>query len=315
MPLIVTKNNSSATIIANRASWFKKWLARSKELEGDEMAFKEGLPNHLKNILAPKRLLAFREMLEEQCYPDMGVFDEIANGTGLTGTVQDCGLFEKVFRPSDITEEFLRGNATQNRKAIFHATRSSGDAEIDEVVYSKTLEEVSTGWLVGPLEFDTLPKEAIVSMRFGLRQPNKIRLIDNFSGSMVNATVQSFESPKPHTTDVVASVLLSLLDCKNKQFLGRAYNLKSAYRQLGVHEDSLWASCISVFNPRANRPEIFQLLAVPFGASRAVFSFLRIAHSVWWLGCKALNLMWSNFYDDYITFSSDDCVKNTHENY
>ena len=306
-------SESPAELISVRAAWFKKWIARIKELEKDEAAFKTKLPDHLKNILAPKRLLAFREMLQEQNYPDMGVFEEISEGTVLTGTVPNSGLFEKVFRPCEITEDFLRNNATQNRKAIFHATRSSGDSEIDSVVYQKTLEEVEAGWLTGPIDFENLPRDAIVSTRFGLRQPNKIRLIDNLSGSQVNCTVQSFESPKPHTTDVVASILLSLLDCKDKDFVGRAYDLKSAYRQLGVHEKSLWASYISVFNPKKNKPEIFQLLAVPFGASRAVFSFLRVAHSIWWLGCTALKLVWSNFYDDFITFSSCDCAKNTHE--
>lgn len=107
----------------------------------------------------------------------------------------------------------------------------------------------------------------------------------------MNSIVQSFESPKPHTTDVVASILLSLLSCREKNFIGRAYDLKSAYRQLGVQKESLWASYISVFNPRTGKPEIFQLHAVPFGASRAVFSFLRVAHSLWWLGCTALKFL------------------------
>ena len=139
-------------------------------------------------------------MLEEQNYPDMGVFDEIAKGTGLTGTVPDSGIFEKAFRPlCEITEDFLKGNATQNRKAIFHATRSWGDEEVDEVVYTKTLEEVSVldGWSDQSTS-NHFQKKLSSCMRFGLRQPNKIRLIDNFSGSHVNSTVQSFESPKPH---------------------------------------------------------------------------------------------------------------------
>lgn len=41
--------------------------------------------------------------------------------------------------------------------------------------------------------------------------------------------------------------------------------------------------------------------ALPFGASRSVYGFLRVAHSLWWLGCKALNLVWFFFFDDYIT--------------
>ena len=43
--------------------------------------------------------------------------------------------------------------------------------------------------------------------------------------------------------------------------------------------------------------------ALPFGASRSVYSFLRVAHSLWWLGCVALKLPWTNFFDDVITLA------------
>ncbi|CAJ1365896.1 unnamed protein product, partial [Effrenium voratum] len=49
-----------------------------------------------------------------------------------------------------------------------------------------------------------------VKPRFGLKQGAKVRLIDDFSGSGVNSTVQACESPKPHSTDVVAALLLQL---------------------------------------------------------------------------------------------------------
>ena len=298
-------------LVSLRAAWFKKWIVRIEELESDERSLKASMPEHLRKILSPKRLLVFREMLAELDYPDQGVFDEIACGTGLAGSVPDSGLFEKVFRPCEITEEQLKSGAEHNRKSIFYSCRGSGDQDVDKVVYEKTIEEVNSGWLRGPFEISSLPSDAIINRRFGLKQPNKVRLIDDFSGSLVNSTVQSFESPKPHSTDVIASVVLSLLSCRDKNFVGRAYDLKSAYRQLGVRQDSLWASFIVVFNPMKKVPEVYQMLAVPFGASRAVYSFLRVSHSIWWLGCMALGLVWSNFYDDFITFSTDELTANT----
>ena len=298
-------------LVSLRAAWFKKWIVRIEELESDERSLKASMPEHLRKILSPKRLLVFREMLAELDYPDLGVFDEIACGTGLAGSVPDSGLFEKVFRPCEITEEQLKSGAEHNRKSIFYSCRGSGDQGVDKVVYEKTIEEVNSGWLRGPFEISSLPSDAIINRRFGLKQPNKVRLIDDFSGSLVNSTVQSFESPKPHSTDVIASVVLSLLSCRDKNFVGRAYDLKSAYRQLGVRQDSLWASFIVVFNPMKKVPEVYQMLAVPFGASRAVYSFLRVSHSIWWLGCMALGLVWSNFYDDFITFSTDELTSNT----
>ena len=298
-------------LVTLRATWFKKWIVRIEELESDERSLKASMPEHLRKILSPKRLLVFCEMRADLDYPDLGVFDEIACGTGLAGAVPDSGLFEKVFRPCEITEEQLRSGAEHNRKSIFYSCRGSGDQDVDRVVYEKTIEEVNSGWLRGPFEFSSLPSDAIINRRFGLKQPNKVRLIDDFSGSLVNSTVQSFESPKPHSTDVIASVVLSLLSCRDKRFVGRAYDLKSAYRQLGVRQNSLWASFIVVFNPMKKAPEVYQMLAVPFGASRAVYSFLRVSHSIWWLGCMALGIVWSNFYDDFITFSTDELTSNT----
>ena len=28
---------------------------------------------------------------------------------------------------------------------------------------------------------------------------------------------------------------------------------------------------------------------------------MRVAHSLWWLGCVALKFLWSSFFDDFIT--------------
>ena len=74
----------------------------------------------------------------------------------------------------------------------------------------------------------------------------------------------------------------------------------------------MWASFVVIFNPMTRKPEIYQLKAVPFGGTRAVFSFLRVARSIWYLGASQLDFVWSNFYDDFIIFSCSDLAKNTH---
>ena len=156
-------------LVTLRAAWFKKWIVRIEELESNERSLKASMPEHLRKILSPKGLLVFREMLAELDYPDLGVFDEIACGTGLAGSVPDSGLFEKVFRPCEITEEQLRSGAEHNRKSIFYSCRGSGDQDVDKVVYEKTIEEVNSGWLRGPFEISSLPSDAIINRRFGLK--------------------------------------------------------------------------------------------------------------------------------------------------
>ena len=43
------------------------------------------------------------------------------------------------------------------------------------------------------------------------------------------------------------------------------------------------------------------MYALPFGASCAVYGYLRIAHSLWFLLVKALSVMVTHFFDDFIT--------------
>lgn len=81
---------------------------------------------------------------------------------------------------------------------------------------------------------------------------------------------------------------------------GKTVDLSAAYRQLAISGKSL-DYYIACFNPFSRRAEVYQLLALPFGATASVFSFLRIAHSLWWLGCVALHICWASFFDDYIT--------------
>ena len=81
------------------------------------------------------------------------------------------------------------------RDSVLGTVRSSGDHSLDVEVWDLTMEEKEKNWLRGPLKLAELPKDAIVSRRFGIRQGPKTRVIDDLSQSLINATVQSCESP------------------------------------------------------------------------------------------------------------------------
>ena len=303
---------SSAEIAEVRAQWFKKWVQCAQSLLSQEAEFKKSLAPHLQHILQPKRLLLLKEIIETEGYPDKGVFEELAFGTELTGCVPHTDVFDPSFKPALLTTEELAEQAESSNKAIFRSVRSSGDAEVDAVVFQKTLEERDAGWLRGPVPFNELGKGCVLSRRFGLKQPNKVRLIDDLSKSNINSTVQTPESPRPHSTDVVASMALAvLLGASKSKVLGKTFDLKSAYRQLGIHPNSLSCSYIACFDPEARQPAVFQMLAVPFGGSRSVYSFLRIVRLIWWIACKCLAVMWSNFYDDFVTLSFEEDAERT----
>ena len=60
-----------------------------------------------------------------------------------------------------------------------------------------------------------------------------------------------------------------------------------------------------MYDPGAKTARVFSMKALPFGASRSVYSFLRVAHSLWWLGAVALHFIWSSFFDDFVTLARE----------
>ena len=120
---------------------------------------------------------------------------------------------------------------------------SSGDPQIDDVVWQKTMEEVDRGWLLGPLPPGEVPANQPISRRFGLKQKRgKIRLIDDYTESGVNTCVTSVESPVLHTIDVgCALIALWFNMCSDKglnpQLVARTFDLTSAYRQIALNRE------------------------------------------------------------------------------
>ena len=299
---------STKQIMDFRLKALKHWLSRAKALGRDEEVLHASLPAGLQDILAPKRLLLWKEMLVHHGYPDVDVFEEVVSGIDIAGPACFVPSFEAGFKPAKITESELAMAARSARVGMISSVRSSGDDFIDREVFAKTMEELSCGWLEGPFSVDELPDSAVISRRFGIKQGSgdklKVRLIDDFSASGVNSTVQVECSAKLHTLDVAAALCLELLRGSScSEWVGKTVDLSAAYRQLGVSPGSRWVSYIAVFDPASRSPKIFSMKALPFGASKSVYGFLRVAHSIWWLGCKVLALPWTIFCDDFITLA------------
>ena len=299
--------NSMYKVAKHRHDTLAFWLSRAKALSDQEADLK-GLPPSLQSILGPSACCCGRRCWNFYSYPDLEVFDEVVNGTHLAGAAPVVPAFDSCFKPAKITMKELSSSAKASRTSLLASIRSSGDPEIDQTVMQKTMEELECGWLEGPIPVSEPPAEAVVSRRFGIRHSSgdvvKIRLIDDFSASGVNDIVQVESATKLHTLDVAAALCMELLKVSSgQQWLGKTIDLSSAYRQLGISPGSKLVSYVAVFDPESKKPLVFAMRALPFGASNSVYSFLRVAHSLWWLGCKALYLTWSNFFDDFITLA------------
>ena len=121
-----------------------------------------------------------------------------------------------------------------------------------------------------------------------------------------------------HTVDVIGSIIVSWFESAKKcgkctDLLTRTFDLTSAYRQVALSEEGRRHSLICVFDPDSRCGKLFRCNVLPFGAVRSVHSFLRLARALWFLAVKGCNIVWSSFYDDYITVSTKELATNTEQ--
>ena len=232
--------------------------------------------------------------------------DEFVEGTDLVGCVERTGLWPARFQPASISVDELCNIATMERNGIHDQFQRGGSDEFSETVWSKTLEEVQSGALEGPIPLVDIAPDVPLSRRFGIQQGHKIRCIDDFSRSSVNATVQSCESPKPHTLDVFAAMCIQTMTEveTDSPWVGRTFDLVGAYRQCAVRPSSQKFAHIVVRCPLTSEIFGFRMRALPFGAIRSVHAFLRFSHSLWYVLVKDLLILTTNYFDDFVSIAA-----------
>ena len=88
---------------------------------------------------------------------------------------------------------------------------------------------------------------------------------------------------------------------------GRTFDLKWAFKQLGVRESDLPFAKVAVYNPETGKPAVLALRALPFGATGSVHGFCRCSLALWHIAVSLLMLPLTVFFDDYtaITLEQD----------
>ena len=288
------ENQTSIARIKKRTVVMRDWVKRAENLKVQEHELKSRLDPHAKHILSNKRILLWKNLLEEHKYPDMPVVNELLEGTSLIGETETdtTGLWPAKFVPATVSEIELYEISARERESICGKVKDT-PSETDRDVWHKTLEEDDP---------KQIPEHYPLSRRFGVVQGEKTRCVDDFSRSHVNSCVQVTEAPKPHTVDVLASLLMQAMTSSpnTEEWCVRTLDLKDAYRQCAIATSSFPFSHIVVRDPSTGMPKVFKMLALPFGSIKSVHAFLRIAHSLWFLAACALDVMWTNYFDDYV---------------
>jgi hypothetical protein len=307
------------------------------ELESDEKSLHDSMPFHLKRVLEGKNLLLLKKLISISGFPDTSLADDIAAGFDMIGDGRISNALNRKIVPATVTEQELKTRSETARKLVAETCVSSGDCEIDEELYRITIEERDAGWLSGPFtenEMDQMFDQWLPNRRFGIRQGEKIRQIDDASLLGQNDCFTSVEKLQLMDVDNVAVMIKEAIICSNMrnnlaikisngnsltgtvhpdwfgdkghvQWLGRCLDLKSAYKQLGYSEKDKWCTPIMVYNPAKGQREYFCTHSLMFGATSSVYNFNRLGRALWHIATVMLDLIQAQFYDDFPCIEPD----------
>ena len=285
-----------------QCSFSQRLLSLTNDLRTEEESLHAGMPEHLQRVLKGKRIHLFRTLLLDSGYPDAKIADELAQGFPLCGWLPASNIFPSKMRPPQLHVETLEKMSASFSARTVGATKPSGDAALDDMLWQATMDEVQAGFLSGPYGVEELPRGAVASPRFGLMQKGKLRPIDNFSASHVNSATGLRDKLQVDSIDEICAMIKAWAQrsCGRTQLVGRSYDLKKAYRQIGISSDHLKFSWICVWCPADTAPRLFRMDSMPFGATASVGAFLRLSQALKCLGISQAALVWSSFYDDFV---------------
>ena len=311
-------------VARDRTAVLRMWLQWVSELAPEEEQLKASMPPFRRDVLQSKRLLVFRRMLEAIQHEDVALVDNIVSGFDLTGVLPRSHVFISKFKPAEQSEAQLRRGAKRLRDGLMATVKPARDPAVDRGVLEATRKELDRGFVMGPVSPGDVPAAASLTHRFGVIQGQsdegpKVRPIDDYLASQVNATITQVESVPVHTVDVVAGMLGAWLHewfCAGRKAEGvpkcKAWDLRAAYKQLPLSDSSFELdSHFVIYNVENDSSEIYKQKVLPFGSKASVSGFIRCAFSLWRVGVKSLQLAWTDYFDDYLSTSGAACTKHT----
>ena len=339
--IVFIRDHSTADVLAFRAKQLKKYTQRAAQLAQEEDLLKRSLDEDVRRVLDGKRLLLFKEMAADANVCDATLFQELIEGFRLTGEMPESKQFPARLKPAMISVQQLKDSAVWAKKMIHASCRRVGaDPEVAKAVHDETVQQLKDGWVKGPFTSSELDKKYagcwIPSKRFGVRQGNKIRAVDDFSEFLINASVTATEKLQLFGLDEVVNTARTFLGCdflrmdetfENlwcaqgvkefsgpwKKILGRALDLKSAYKQLARHPADGWASILAVWNADTSSVEFYESIALPFGSVCAVMAFNRMAKSLRLILSELFLVVNTNFFDDFCQLECEELCSSAWE--
>ena len=334
-----------AWVVDRRAKLLKKWTQWARDLEAEEAGLRKSLDLEVAKVLQGKRLLLLEKIASSIGWVDMGVFAELRKGFDLVGHAKHTGVFALESRPPKLPKDDFLAATKFLRPALLGKVKSSSMDRNARELWEKTMQEVESGMLEGPLSSQQLddrhPSGWLPTRRFGVEQTSaagrKLRPVDDFTENKVNLAFGSMDKLDLNALDqlictcrIWARAMCGGHDCElvlssglvlkgrvhpgwkkaGHQPLLTTLDLRAAYKQFAVSADSRAWAVIALLNPDTLVPGLFESKALPFGSAASVLHFNRLSRLLWRLGVELL-IPWGNFFDDFPAMSPSAISDNT----
>ena len=133
----------------------------------------------------------------------------------------------------------------------------------------------------------------------------------------MNSSVSQTETATVHTVDHIASLIACIMRTSDElgtsvPLSAKTWDLADAYKQIPLSDHAFDNDgFLAVYNPSEKRAEIFQQKVLPFGSVASVTAFLRVAHGIWKVGTRLLRLMWTSYFDDFLSVTTSETSRHT----
>ena len=319
-------------IMKKRLEKLQHWRLCAKELAEDNKKRFNNMDSGCAAVLKNKHFSLLQKISEELGWPDADVHKEIQEGFKLVGLQKPTGIFGADVKPGSLSEEELVKHCRHLKLALWSKIRNSPKSDFEDELWALTMEEVTTKrWLDGPYSYDELVClfEGIWNpvRRFGVWQRSKLRAIDDFSESGVNASFAYLEKIQLRALDEIIWVAACFIkyvihhehfsfDVGGETMSGKVHSwwkdletrkpflqvktvdLKSAYKQFAIHPSDRRLSVLALKKPETGEVAGFVSRTLPFGSTASVLHFNRAARLLHRIGLE-LDVAGTNYYDDY----------------
>ena len=319
-------------IARRRGATLARWTAWGAECADAEL---ELITSCCDPAVAPftrtKRPLLLHRILKETGFPAADLCkDLLLRGVPMFGSFPRTHVFPERHHVATKSVEQVANGGIWSRKSLAKMSPSQLE-NCDATVYKKTRAELEEGACAGPFTEEQLSARFgsswCLARRFGVPQKSDFRPCDDYSEHGQNETSESSETVDTDDIDSIVGLArcwatavnqggyvhvkgrsgrtwtgrlhAELAEKECRELVARLVDLAKAYKQLAKDPQHSAISLFAVLNPETGLTEIYEPLALGFGARNAVLGFNLYARALAWLAIVGLGATLTHFFDDF----------------